>query len=107
MSSKKYLIAVQPDGTITKTDIDKAPSLEDLKEIVGGFIEMIPYFTSYDGEHCVAFCNEYGKLPHVNLPRNEPAQILWERAYGGIIVEDYLVGPIAIVVGPPQFLNRL
>jgi hypothetical protein len=103
----KYLISISPDNRIKKKGIEKAPDYRELNKIVGGSIELIPYFTRYDGKPCVAFCNEEGKLPHLNLPFNAMAQSLWEKALGRPITEDHLVGTIAIIVGPQSFLNEL
>jgi hypothetical protein len=102
---EKCLIAMHPDGKIDITKLDRVPQLDQLKEIVGGWIEIVPYFTKYDGKSCIAFCNEEGKLH--GLPYNPNAQKFWEVAYGRSITEDYLVGPIAIVVGPHSFLKNL
>ncbi len=103
----KYLISISPDGRVRKEGIEKAPNFKILNKIVGGPIELIPYFTKYDGHSCVAFCNEEGKLPHYNLPFNKMAHSLWEKSLGRPITEDHLVGTIAIVVGPQSFLNNL
>src|SRR5215475_43116 len=106
-TAEKYLVSVFPDGRIRKEAITSEPDLKVLNKIVGGYLELIPYFDWYDGLRCVAFCNEEGKLPHMRLPRNKPAQELWEKAIGRKITEDYLVGTIAIIVGPPEFLRTL
>jgi Domain of unknown function (DUF3846) len=106
-SADKYLISVSPDGRIRKEAIEKAPDFKVLNKIVGGYIELIPYFTKYDGHPCVAFCNEEGKLPHHKLPFNKFAQGLWEKAVGRPITEDYLVGTIAIITGSQTFLSTL
>jgi hypothetical protein len=106
-SADKYLISVHPDGRTRKEGIATAPDYKVLNAIVGGPIELIPYFSKYDNSPCVAFCNEEGKLPPNNFPLNRFAQALWERALGRRITEDYLVGTIAIIVGPQSFLNTL
>ena len=106
-AADRYLISVSPDGRIRKEGIDKAPDYTELNKIVGGHIELIPFFTHYNGHPCVAFCNEEGKFPHFNLPYNRYAQALWEKAAGRLITEDCLVGTIAIIVGPQSFLNQL
>ena len=103
----KYLISVSPEGHIRKEGINKPPPLEVIQKIVGGYFELVPYFTKYDGSACLAFCNENGKLQHVNLPYNRFAHALWEKAVGRPITEDHLVGTIAIIVGPEKFLRSL
>lgn len=92
------LITIKTDGSVTETDITAPPSLETLQEIVGGYIEAVPYFNSYGGEPCVAFCNEEGKLD--GLPVNEVATAAWGEVlakHGGLF--DLLVGDIVIVTG--------
>jgi hypothetical protein len=106
-TADKYLVTVYPDGRIRKEGISKAPDYKVLNAIVGGPIELIPYFSKYDTSFCVAFCNEEGKLPPNNFPLNKFAQALWEKALGRPITEDYLVGTIAIIVGPRTFLSTL
>ena len=103
----KYLISVSPEGHIRKIGIDKPPENSVINKIVGGHFELVPYFTRYDGNPCIAYCHTEGKLPHVNLPPNRFAQALWEKAVGRPITEDHLVGSIAIIVGPEKFLKTL
>jgi hypothetical protein len=67
---------------------------------------MVPYFTTYEGSPCIAFCNEEGKLPHFDLPYNPTATGLWSKAIGKV-PNDHLVGGIAIVVGPKSFLRDM
>jgi hypothetical protein len=102
---KKYLITVPPNGKITTQEITKVPNLEQLQKAVGGYIELIPYFSKYEGKKCIALCNENGKIK--GLPANRIAQKLWETAYGSPIRLDHLVGSIAIIVGPPEFLEEV
>ncbi len=103
------LIITYPDRPEEVEELDAAPSLQRIQSIVGGFIERVPYFDkiTWDGERhaCVAFCNEEGKL--IGLPRNVVAQILWESSLGGSAARDYLVGPIAIVIGDRALMESL
>lgn len=99
------LIVLRPDGTRTEGALTTLPTLEQIaKGLDGAYLEVVPLFEAFEGEPCVAFCDEDGKR---RLPRNLLAQRHWEAAVGRPIVEDYLVGPIVIVTGPRSFLERL
>jgi hypothetical protein len=108
------LIVFDPNGKVPIfVEYDRPVSAGELQGAVGGYIETVPYFDTLllDGkrERCVAFCNEEGKLG--GLPMNEIAQALWADtlAYQGMtgVIDDYLVGPIAVVIGDQQFMDAL
>jgi hypothetical protein len=101
---KGKLTTITVDGSITSRTISKPPLLEELQKIVGGYIETVPYFNTYEGERAVAFCNEKGKLH--NLPLNITATALWMRQVQGAIA-DALVGNIAIVTGDQSLMKEL
>jgi hypothetical protein len=101
----KELISISPGGEVKRTSLNTHPTLDQLKDIVGGYIELIPRFNTFEGKPCIAFCNEMGKLH--GLPVNLKATNLWMDAYGGSVSPDYLVGSIAIVVGPRSFLDAM
>lgn len=102
---KGTLTVVHPSGEITKKEYSSEIPLEDLQKTVGGYIELVPFFTQYEGRPCRAFCNEYGKLNQ--LPYNEPATALWEQVFGRSVRPDFLVGSIAIVTGDREFMEEL
>jgi len=102
-------------GKITTIPADeaKAPSevgiagsgdmiLPALQGIVGGYIEIVPFFSTWHGERCVVFCNEHGKLN--GLPMNVRATAFWLQQYP---TSDYLVGDVAIVTGDEEFFTEL
>lgn len=105
----------------TVTSYDTALPFAALPNAVGGYIELVPYFTSYhDPERgcpvfCYAFCNEDGK--RLELPVNHAGQALWQDALDRFFAEargaqpvknhDILVGPLAIVTGDDEFLAEL
>jgi hypothetical protein len=101
----KWLVSISPGGEVKRTPLNTHPTLDQLKDIVGGYIELVPYFNKFENKPCIAFCNEMGKLHE--LPVNLKATNLWIDAYGGSVSPDYLVGSIAIVVGPRSFLNSM
>lgn len=101
----KQLIAVHPSGAIDVTVIAELPSLEDLSKVVGGYIELVPYFFRYNDLPCVAFCNEYGKQN--KLEPNPTATLMWMKACRQPALNDHLVGSVAIVTGPTTWLAKM
>jgi hypothetical protein len=100
---------------IRRIELNRLPILEDLKDAVGGYIEVVPDFDTIIQDSqvrpCVAFCNEEGKLKQ--LPINIWAQTLWvqslTRKYGFNQSDprDVLVGDICVVTGDAEFLESL
>jgi hypothetical protein len=99
----KQLVTITTDGQITITPLKVIPKLEALRNIVGGYVEIVPYWNTYAGMPCVAFCDEDGKLKI--KPHNPVATEMWWRNSGHH--RDYLVGNIVIVCGPKAFLRSL
>ncbi len=92
--------------------LERPPTLAQLQEAVGGYIEQIPGFTTVDGARCLAFCNEYGKQQKLAI--NLRATRLWHLALPapGLLAEDgsladILVGPIAVVLGDDELLEEM
>lgn len=86
------LIIIHTDGSRVQSAWETAPTLQELRKAIGGgFIEIIPNFNSYSGRPCVAFCDEEGKIKGLKV--NEEASMLWK------VNHDYLVGPVAILIG--------
>ena len=99
------MIVIQPSGEVTKrTYINREIPLADLNKAVGGYIEHVPLFDTYEGKDCIVFCNEYGKIQ--NLPYNKPATDLW-RQVSMQEIPDHLVGSIAIITGDREFMDNL
>lgn len=101
------------DAAVTRKELTAAPRLEELQSGVGGDIEIVPGFIRYQGEPCVAFCNEHGKGlgPPINgmlngMPINQRATVLWFRQLSRH-PEDYLVGPVVIITGDRELRGAL
>ncbi|UCI29442.1 DUF3846 domain-containing protein [Mesorhizobium sp. B4-1-4] len=100
------LIVAYASGEITQRTLTKWPSLKELQEAVGGYIEKLPlptnrHFEECVDEHgnpqkCVAYCNEEGRL--VGLPRNT--------SLIGKSISYPVVGNIAIVTGDSEFMSQ-
>jgi hypothetical protein len=100
-------IITPPQGetptSLVEITLDKPPSLEVLQEIVGGWIERVPHWERYNGQKCIAYCNEEGKI--LKLQYNAQATALWDVALGGGIT-DWLSGIVVIVSGDADFMKQ-
>lgn len=103
MQGKLYVI--KASGEVSEEALTNAPSLETLQSIVGGYIQIIPSFSTYRGAECVAFCNEEGKLD--GLPVNRSASVAWQQAVGRFRIDDFLVGDVAVVCGDEELMADL
>jgi hypothetical protein len=102
-----HTIIIHLDGTQTRQDWPKGrPKLPWLQEKVGGYIQEIPHWTQWEGERCIAYANEYGRLQ--KQPLNPEATKLWRKALDRLR-PDYspdaatLRGDVLIVVGTRYF----
>lgn len=107
-------------ATPTVLTFNKRPELKVLQNAVGGFIELIPNFSTIEinGKvvDCRAFCNEEGKLTD-NPQLNNKATVLWDLSlrranHRGLIGRDghpidVLVGSIIVITGDKEFLDNL
>ena len=85
------LTILKADGTREVRDV--VPDLRTLQGAVGGLIEPIGFFKTFEGRRCQAYCNEEGWLH--SLPLNMRASRLWLEQYPAA---QALVGDVAIVV---------
>jgi hypothetical protein len=110
-------VTIIPPGMtpIEHREITNAPKLGELQTLVGGFIELVPFWNTIadNGSRvpCFAFCNEDGK--NLGLPRNRRADDLWIES---IAVDhrrdrtptgDYLVGTVVVISGDKEFLDAM
>lgn len=81
---------------IRSRETEVEPQLQELQDIVDGYIEAVPGWWDYMGTPCVVYCNDQGKQRR--LPVNNRATGIW---YGklGRSVDDVLCGDIVLVVG--------
>ncbi|RYC29408.1 DUF3846 domain-containing protein [Lichenibacterium minor] len=100
------IITIGTDGTISRQATSDVENLDALQAAVGGSIEFVPRFDSFEGRACDAYVNEVGILE--GLPENREATRLWWeqlRHGGGTIVEgSRLHGPVALVTGDAEFM---
>jgi hypothetical protein len=103
---KNYMLIIRPGRfNVQVEELEIVPNLHKLKwGLDGGLLEIVPFFNKFMGRHCIAFCDEEGKMK--NLPANQIAQSFWEKA-SPVAHNDHLVGPIVIIIGSQGFLARL
>jgi hypothetical protein len=103
---KNYIIVIRPGKfNVQIEELETVPDFHKLKRgLDGGLLEVVPFFRKFMGRHCIAFCDEEGK--NKGLIPNQIAQGFWEKNVPAAI-DDYLVGPIVIVVGSQSFLAQL
>ena len=99
------LTVLKVDGSRVVTNYDSPVPLEHLQAAVGGDIEVVPRLTTFEGEACVAFCDEEGKLRQAGV--NSQAQALWQEQCPLIVGLDVLVGDVAFVQGDDAFMGAL
>ena len=100
-----YIIKPTDADVVEGKVLLQIPSLDMLQFGVEGDIAMIPYFNSFGGRPCVAFCNADGM--RLNLLPNHLAHMLWETCIGRAITEDQLLGNVVVVVATAEFLERM
>lgn len=114
---KGTIVVISPKNEKTITELERQPNVSVYQKAVGGYIETVPYFDTYEhnGEvkTCIVFCDEEGKLKGKDY--NLPATMLWRlslercgRWIPGLLPDkDFLVGDIAIVFGDRDFMRRM
>jgi hypothetical protein len=75
------------------------PELEFLEDVVGGWVELIPHFTSIDFEGLQS-CTAYRNADRL-LPINYTATVAWHHAMqrDGLLGNSVLVGPVVVLAG--------
>jgi hypothetical protein len=99
MSGQVIIIPADEVQSVLLRETDKQPTLQELHAIVGGYIEAVPHWDQHNGQPCVAYCNEEGKLNE--LPINMRATVAWYRELGQR-VDDVLVGNVVLLVNLPD-----
>ena len=106
---KGKLTVITPSKKTEVVELDAPVKLTLLNDIVGGDIEQVPYWSTYEGEECVVFSDTEGKQK--KLPVNKMATEEWyyARVREGIKgrVKDELRGPIVIVTGDKDFMEMV
>lgn len=100
MKGKMTILRV--NGAVEVKELTRKVGLDPLQDAVGGYIETVPRFDKYEGERCITFCNEEGKLE--GLAVNARATKLW--ADQGV-THDILLGDIVILTGDEEFLSNV
>jgi hypothetical protein len=102
MKGSVIIIPADASQPLTQMLAEKQPTLQELHAIVGGYIEVVPHWDDHNGEPCVVYCNEEGKLNE--LPINDRATLMWWNVLGQR-VNDVLVGNVVLLVNLPDNNN--
>ena len=94
------IIPADEREAIRSRETDTQPTLQELQDLVDGYIEQVPGWLDYVGKPCVVYCNEDGKQRE--LPVNKRATRLWWSKLGGGVFNDVLCGDIVLVVDLPD-----
>ena len=93
------IITIRVDGSQVHADVSKVPHWTELKNSVGGYIQIVPSFSTY--EYCgykyqrgTVYCDEEGKLKGYAV--NRKATEAWYKAHGSRH-NDCLVGDIVLI----------
>jgi hypothetical protein len=106
VKGKMYVIT--PDGEISEAGYyNTVPPLKELRQAVGGSIESVPYWTEWNGQPCWAICNTDGKDPHNYQNPNPLATGMWYMVAPQMEGVDYLHGPVAILTGDDEWMEKL
>lgn len=90
------VIVLKTDGTVENKTYEDA-TLEVVQNLVGGLIQQVPWFDTYEGVPCQAWCDEEGKLK--DYSDNSYATNLWYAQCPSARGHDHLVGDIVILTG--------
>ena len=72
-----YVVVIfKASGEVERREQTKAPTLKQLNEAVGGYIQSVPHMRKYDGlSRGYAYCDEDGKMK--GKPHNPLASDVW------------------------------
>ncbi len=100
---KGKMTVIQPNRARTVKEFTSPISLAEMTAALnGGYLEIVPLFTAFEGEKCVAFTDEEGKIKQlaVNL---EACELWYNQLPRPLVVADVLVGPLVIITGDDEF----
>lgn len=89
-------------GEITYRRCNEVPNSVELQQLVGGYIQIVPRFNIFNGELCVAYCDEEAAMKDVMA--NAQATELWQSQSGH---KGRLKGPVVILYGDDEFMEAL
>ena len=100
------LTIISPDGTTSRRALKSPNHYQDLTKAVGGGIDLVSGFTSFEGKFCDAYVNDESLL--TAMPKSQAATEMWwaqlddNRRLANTL--SILRGPVAIVTGDAEFI---
>lgn len=108
---KGQIIVIRPgstEATVERRNVTENPSLGELQELVGGYIEIAPmlnHIMTPEGlKPCVAFWNEDGRM--MQLPLNRLATEMWSESVPALRTQP-IVGNVVVLTGDEEFMENL
>lgn len=103
--AKGMMYTIPTKGKLVTEELTDTPGFMKIKAAINdGFLEQIPHFRHWNGEPCVAFCDEEGKIK--GLPPNLAATAIWQ-SQNGQALQDILVGPVVVITGDKELMSEL
>lgn len=103
---KGRAIIVKPEETLVQAKTcdfaGKTPSLAWLQDHMDGPIQIVPGFTRWRGNLCVAYCHEEGKIKKLQM--NKFATTSWRFLTN---TQDYIAGNLIVLTGDLEFFRSL
>jgi hypothetical protein len=93
----KEMLILKVDGTTETIRTEKPPTLDQLQEAVGGYIQIVPDWPRWTSKPCEVYCDENGLLKE--KPLNRQATLAWRAQLKGAYDPDMarLWGDVVIV----------
>jgi hypothetical protein len=102
MKGKLYILTNDKKREVR--ELDKPPTGDEIREILGGWMELVPRFNTYEKQPCIAYCDEEGKMK--NLSHNYEATHAWSTSMKMSLHNiDPLRGTIVVLTGDKEFME--
>jgi hypothetical protein len=96
------MTVLKMDGSRLVFARDSMPDLDTLQIYVGGYVQEVPRFNTFERKPCIALCDVDGKAKA--RPINKQATSAWYACLSPTQIADVLVGDVVVLTGDAEFL---